>query len=181
MSAEKKDKTPAKKAVKKVAPKKVAKKAPVKKTEAPKPKVDKAPAKKAAKKTPVKKAPVKKTAVKTPVKKSVTKAAPKKAVVKKVVKKAISNKITKETSQTTLIARVDVGYGNILFIRGEGAGLSWDEGNTMECVSNDEWKFTTTASDKEITFKYLINDIDWAQGDDLTVKKGQTSVSTPQF
>jgi len=76
---------------------------------------------------------------------------------------------------------VDVGYGNTLFVRGEGGELSWDEGIILECVSNDEWKFTTSSKDKKLTFKFLFNDVEWAQGVDLVVKKGQTSVSTPQF
>src|SRR5688572_5617630 len=29
---------------------------------------------------------------------------------------------------TTITARVDVGFGNALFLRGEGAGLSWNKG-----------------------------------------------------
>ena len=106
---------------KKSAPK-AAKKAPAKKKVSP-------PAKKAAvKKVAVKKAPVKKViAKKAPSKKVVVKkrhrleekvVAKKKAVAKK---KKVTSKA--DPKLTTIIASVDVGYGNELFIRGEGAGL----------------------------------------------------------
>lgn len=151
-------KTTTKKAVKKVA----AKKAPAKKA---------SPAKKAApaSKTPVKKAaPVKKA---TPVKK----AAPAKKAV--TAKKAQSQK----TVTTSIIAKVDVGFGNSLFIRGEGAGLSWEKGTVLENLSPYEWQFSTTAANEPVTFKFLINDEAWADGDNLTVAPGECSVNAPVF
>lgn len=120
----------------------------------------KAPAKKAAKKAPVTKAPVKKTAAK-------------KAPAKKVV--------TKKADKTSIIANVDVGFGNRLFIRGEGAGLSWDEGTALENISPYEWSYSTTSAKGNVTFKFLINDEIWGDGDDLTVPAGGTSVSSPSF
>src|SRR4030095_613806 len=35
---------------------------------------------------------------------------------------------------TILEAKIDVGYGNTLFIRGEGPGLSWAQGTPMTCM-----------------------------------------------
>lgn len=82
---------------------------------------------------------------------------------------------------TTVIARVDVGYGNTLFIRGEGAGLSWTAGVLMETTAGDEWSWSTPAATEALTFKFLINDEIWSAGDNLTVAAGETSVSTPTF
>ncbi|MGB0415942.1 MAG: hypothetical protein ACPGKS_03770 [Coraliomargarita sp.] len=154
----------AKKATK-TAAKKAAKKAPAKK----------APAKKvAAKKAPAKKAPAKKVAAKkAPAKKVAAKKAPaKKAPAKKAVKKVV---------ETSIIARVDVGFGNSLYIRGEGAGLSWEKGVLLENISPYEWAFKTTKAATPVEFKFLINDELWAEGENLTVPAGGTSISSPAF
>ena len=159
-------KAPAKKAAtKKVVAKKVAgkkaapaKKAPAKKAAAPK---KAAPAKKAA--APKKAAPKKKAA------------APKKAAPKK--KAAASKKV----QQTSIIARVDVGFGNHLYVRGEGAGLSWEKGTALENTSPYEWALKTTKNKSSVTCKFLINDEIWAEGENLTVAAGSESISSPTF
>jgi len=132
----------------------------------------KAPAKKVAvKKAPAKKVAVKKTAAK--------KAAPaKKAATKKVAaKKAASKKL----ELTSIIARVDVGFGNALYIRGEGAGLNWNQGVLLENESPYEWAFKTSKAKTTVTFKFLINDEVWADGENLIVAAGGTSISSPIF
>lgn len=135
--------------------------------------VKKAATKAPAKKAPAKKAPTKKAAVKAPVKKAPVKTSTQKKVATKAAKK--------KTAKTTIIANVDVGFGNSLYIRGEGAGLSWEKGTLLENVSPYEWAFSTTSAKGEITFKFLINDEIWAGGDDLTVAPEGTSVSSPSF
>lgn len=82
---------------------------------------------------------------------------------------------------TRIVANVDVGYGNTLFLRGEGGGLSWEIGVAMDCEGANNWSWTADSSDERITFKFLINDQVWSAGDDLTVGQGQTSISTPEF
>ena len=141
----------------------------------------KAAKKVAAKKTPAKKA-VKKVAAKKAAKKTVKKVAAKKAPAKKAAaKKATPAKSPKKASKTTIIANVDVGFGNSLFIRGEGAGLSWSKGTPLENVSPYEWAFSSTKAKGEVTFKLLINDEIWSEGENLTVPTGGTSVSSPSF
>lgn len=133
----------------------------------------KAAKKVAAKKTPAKKAVEKTTASKAPVKKSTAKkASPKKVPAKKVA--------TKQPT-TTIVANVDVGFGNTLYIRGEGAGLSWEKGTELKNISPYEWSFSTTAAKGPVTFKFLINDEAWADGENLTVPAGGRSVSSPVF
>ncbi len=137
--------------------------------------------KKAAKKVAAKKAPAKKApAKKAPAKKAPTKKAPaKKAPTKKAPakKKAASKKLV----ETSLIARVDVGFGNSLYVRGEGAGLSWEKGTLLENVTPYEWALKTTKAKGPVTFKFLINDELWAEGENITVAAGETSISTPAF
>jgi len=142
--------------------------------------IKKTTTKKAAKKVAAKKTPAKK-AVKASAKAAVKKAAAKKAPAKKAAKKAARKVVTKNPVTTKIIANVDVGFGNKLYLRGEGAGLSWEKGTEMKNVSPYEWSFSTTAAKGEVTFKFLINDEAWAEGDNLTVAAGGTSVNSPIF
>ena len=130
-------------------------------------------AKKAAKKVAAKRAPAKKV----PAKKAAKKVAAKKAPAKKAAKKAAPKKVIK----TSVIARVDVGFGNSLYVRGEGAGLSWDKGVQLDNVSAYEWSFSSTTAKGDVTFKFLINDELWAEGENITVAKGGRSISSPIF
>ncbi len=152
----------AKKLTKKVAVKKSAtKKVAAKKTTA-----KKAPAKKvAAKKTAAKKAPAKKVAAK-------------KTAAKKVASKKVA---AKKIIETSITARVDVGFGNSLYIRGEGGGLNWNQGTLLENESPYDWSYKTTKVKSDIVFKFLINDEIWADGENQTVKAGTSSVSSPVF
>lgn len=124
-----------------------------------------------------KKSTTKKAAAEAPAKKAPAKKAAKKVAAKKAAKKVV----TKKSAKTTIIANVDVGFGNSLFIRGEGAGLSWDKGTQLENVSPYEWSYSTTAAKGEVTFKFLINDEAWSDGDNLMVAAGGTSISSPSF
>lgn len=83
--------------------------------------------------------------------------------------------------KTTIVAKVDVGWGNSVYLRGQGGGLSWDVGDLMVCGKNDEWTWSAPASAGTITFKFIRNDLHWAIGPNQTVRAGATSVSTPTF
>ena len=135
--------------------------------------------KKAVKKAPVKKAA--KKAIKTATKK-VAKTVAKKAVkkaTKTVAKKARAKK--KIATKTTIAARVDVGFGNNLYIRGDGAGLSWDVGILMRNLSPYEWAWETKTADKPIEYKLLINDEIWANGENQFAQSDETSITAPTF
>jgi hypothetical protein len=89
--------------------------------------------------------------------------------------------IAPATVQTKIIARVDVGFGNAVYIRGEGPGLSWSQGIPMENVSNDQWEITLAESAQPISFKVLVNDATWCTGPDSVVASGSTVTITPEF
>lgn len=82
---------------------------------------------------------------------------------------------------TTIIAVLDVGFGNTLFLRGQGPGLSWDQGIPMTCVAPNEWQIALPESARGYTFKVLINDFTWSQGSDFFVESGGTITITPEF
>ena len=117
-------------------------------------------------------------------KKALKKVAAKKAAKKAPAKKAIAPEAKttgKKALKTSIIARVDVGFGNQLYVRGTGADLSWEKGLQLENVSSYEWAFATTKAKSDVTFKFLINDELWAEGDNVTVAKGGSSTSSPVF
>ena len=118
----------------------------------------------------VKKAPVKKASKKAP-----------KTVAKKAVKKVAKPDAKKAATKTTIAARVDVGFGNNLYIRGEGAGLSWDVGILMRNLSPYEWAWETKSSDNTIEYKLLINDELWANGENQFAQRDETAITAPTF
>jgi len=84
------------------------------------------------------------------------------------------------STATTIEARVDVGFGNQLFVRGQGAGLSWDHGVPLKNVDAHTWQLSVPATDK-VTFKLLLNDCIWAQGADVVAAPGQKVEVAPSF
>lgn len=82
---------------------------------------------------------------------------------------------------TTITARIDIGFGNILTIRGEGPGLSWDAGVPMNCIADDQWQIKLGESARGFVFKVLVNDLTWNTGPDYTVASGASVTITPEF
>lgn len=134
----------------------------------------KAAAKPAAAKAvaPKKAAPVKKVAAAAPVAKPVK--------VTKVAK-APAPKVKSVAVTTTIVAAVDVGFGNSLTLRGEGPGLSWEIGVPLECSADDRWSITLPETTHPIICKFLINDLVWSAGEDYTVLPGSSVVLSPTF
>ena len=86
----------------------------------------------------------------------------------------------KAASTTTIEAKIDVGFGNQLFVRGQGEGLSWDRGIPLENVDSKTWRLIVPAKDK-LQFKLLINDTVWAKGEDVVVTPGKRVELVPAF
>lgn len=112
----------------------------------------------------------------TPAKKTTTKTAAKKAApvvpAAKVEPTAVVTKIT---------ANFDVGFGNALYLRGEGPGLSWEKGLLMQCVSGDTWSIALGESAKPFAFKFVINDEVWSGGEDYVAPSGCSVTLNPAF
>lgn len=89
--------------------------------------------------------------------------------------------IAKKPAATKITARIDIGFGNALYVRGEGAGLSWDRGVLMNCLGSNEWEIALAESARPVVFKFLVNDLSWSLGADYTVAPGQAITLTPEF
>ncbi|MBP9903112.1 MAG: hypothetical protein KBH45_16755, partial [Verrucomicrobia bacterium] len=105
------------------------------------------------------------------------KSAPAKTAVKTT--SAAGSSVT-AASPITIEAKIDVGFGNNLFVRGQGSGLSWDHGIPLECVDSQTWRLIVPAKDK-VQFKLLINDSVWAKGEDVVVTPGKRVELVPAF
>ena len=81
---------------------------------------------------------------------------------------------------TTIEVKMDVGFGNAIFLRGEGSGLTWEHGVPLSCVDKGTWRWSQTVA-TPITFKVLLNDKVWSSGNDLVVSPGQKLQVSPQF
>lgn len=99
----------------------------------------------------------------------------------KPVKASPKTKAKPASVVTTIVAAIDVGFGNHLTLRGEGPGLSWETGVPLECVGDDRWSITLSETAQPIVCKFLINDLTWCAGEDYTVLPGSTVVLSPVF
>jgi len=84
-------------------------------------------------------------------------------------------------SLTVIAARVDIGFGNHLFLRGTGPGLSWETGVPMANVGSDLWTVDLIGATSPIHCKFLINDTLWSAGPDYVVDPGAQLEVTPLF
>jgi len=88
----------------------------------------------------------------------------------------------KSTAQKTrILIKYDVGFENALFIRGQGADLSWEKGKKLQNVAQDEWLWETTKPFHECEFKVLINDKNYEQGENHRLSGGSSIQYTPRF
>ena len=74
-----------------------------------------------------------------------------------------------------------IQFGNTLYIRGAGGGLSWTVGVPMTCVAADVWRISLDAARQDIAFKVLVNDLSWSVGADYTAVAGSNVTVRPSF
>jgi hypothetical protein len=82
---------------------------------------------------------------------------------------------------TVVEAKIDVGLGNTLFIRGQGDGLSWLKGVPLNCVDAKTWVWSNTQAKDKVVFKLLLNDEVWAKGEDVVAEVGRKIETVPFF
>ncbi|MGF1453330.1 MAG: hypothetical protein ACFB21_14805 [Opitutales bacterium] len=82
---------------------------------------------------------------------------------------------------TTLIAQVLIGIGNKPYVRGEGPGLSPDEGVPMEFLEIGKWQWTAPDSTAPLRVQIYKNDEIPAQEGWIDLEPGQRRSVTPRF
>lgn len=74
---------------------------------------------------------------------------------------------------TRITVKFDAGQGNQLFIRGNGPGMTWDEGIPLTNVGSDLWVFETQLEFEPFEYKILLNDKQWEDGENHTTQVGK--------
>lgn len=87
----------------------------------------------------------------------------------------------KKKATTSVQVSYDVGWGNTLFIRGEGCGLNWDKGIPLKYDEKKAYWYWDCKAEKPIEFKLLINDETWSEGDNFVLNPGKTKKIKPLF
>ena len=82
---------------------------------------------------------------------------------------------------TSVTANVMIGIGNKPFLRGEGPGLSWDEGVPMNFIEIGKWAWSPSRKNAALTVQVYRNDEDPDQGGKVEVKPGDKIEITPEF
>jgi hypothetical protein len=82
---------------------------------------------------------------------------------------------------TSVVANVMIGIGNKPYLRGEGAGLSWDEGVPMNFIEIGKWAWTPTRKNAALTVQVYRNDEEPDNGGKIEVKSGEEIEITPDF
>ena len=109
------------------------------------------------------------------------KASHKKSVTQTAAERSTPSTLSTNGHKTvTIEAKIDVGFGNTLYMRGEGQGLSWNRGVPLTCVDSSTWQWTGEASDA-LKFKLLLNDTVWSKGEDVVATPGQKIEIAPAF
>jgi hypothetical protein len=112
--------------------------------------------------------------------KTVTPPAPAtKSTAKKTAAPAVKKTVAPKPP-TIITVHADVGFGNTLYLRGDGPGLSWEKGVPLDCVADDKWSLTIEHS-APLAFKVLLNDLTWSAGEDYTATPGESVEIKPEF
>jgi chemotaxis protein histidine kinase CheA len=82
---------------------------------------------------------------------------------------------------TRLLATAYIGIGNKLFIRGDGPGLSWDQGVAMQFVSIGKWGWSTHDAAGPVRCKLYKNDESAALTGEVVLDAGRHTEVTALF
>jgi hypothetical protein len=101
---------------------------------------------------------------------------------KKSSSKTIATEKESSGTRVSVTANADIGFGNYLYIRGDGCGLSWNRGVQMDPIASDSWYWECKCDcdRKYFEFKVLINDELWSVGENF-VAIGEKNEIVPKF
>ena len=85
------------------------------------------------------------------------------------------------TGTTSVVANVMIGIGNKPYLRGEGPGLSWEEGVPMNFIEIGKWAWSPSRKNASLTVQLYRNDNDPDQSGKIDVQAGEKIEITPNF
>jgi hypothetical protein len=100
---------------------------------------------------------------------------------RKKAKEELELPSTFKKEATRITIRFNAGFKNTLYVRGKGAGLSWDRGVQLKNTGPDEWVWEINQPFNECEFKVLINDKQYEVGENHHARGGISFQYTPKF
>jgi hypothetical protein len=94
---------------------------------------------------------------------------------------ALEDKADSFSGPVPVVARIELGPGNAVFIRGEGGGLNWHRGLRLDCIAPGAWIWFAKRLTDKVVFQLLLNDSVWAKGDNIVLEPGSRIELTPDF
>jgi hypothetical protein len=82
---------------------------------------------------------------------------------------------------STVVAALELGANNAVFIRGRGCGLRWDRGQPLTRLGPRRWVWTADPCEERIEFWLLLDDQVWARGKTSVLDPGCTIEIAPDF
>lgn len=83
-------------------------------------------------------------------------------------------------AEAVLVIKIHVEEDDVLCLRGEGAGLNWQEGLPLSYTGDDQWRWSAQLT-QPITCRVYLNDEISAFGDDIVLEPGKTLEVSPSF
>ncbi|MCC5841110.1 MAG: hypothetical protein JJT96_13415 [Opitutales bacterium] len=83
--------------------------------------------------------------------------------------------------EAVLDVRAMIGIQNKLFLRGDPPFLSWDKGIPLPLTGIGEYRWTCRGLEQPVSCKLILNDTDWAAGENITLVPGEVVRVTPRF
>ena len=98
------------------------------------------------------------------------------------VKTAESSSVLKGVSQSaTVVAKIIIGIGNKVHVRGEGPGLSWDEGIPMSFLEIGKWSWSPANKSAPIIVQLYKNDEEPDANGKIELEPGENVEISPDF
>ncbi len=86
-----------------------------------------------------------------------------------------------DADSVSLLVNLLSSIGNTPYVRGEGAGLSWDKGVEMRFVEIGIWEWSATEVEEPVRARIYLNDKISAYGEDIELNAGEQLEVTPEF
>ena len=93
----------------------------------------------------------------------------------------LSRTSLKDADSVSLLVNLLSSIGNTPYVRGEGAGLSWDRGVEMRFVEIGKWEWSASEVEESIQARIYLNDKISAYGEDIELNAGEQVEVTPEF
>ena len=95
---------------------------------------------------------------------------------------ADSSGVVKGVSQpATVVAKIIIGIGNKVHVRGEGPGLSWDEGVPMSFLEIGKWSWTPSDKSIPLVIQLYKNDEEPDTNGRIELDPGENVEISPRF